>query len=108
MSYIEDIKLGKAMIGKEEFKKLIEEYYEQNKRIDKLCEIFPDSFGDPIFDWGFRMFNKLLDSYFDEIGRDWISYYLYENPEKRYYQDDEEMPLETLDDLWVLIESHRK
>lgn len=96
------------MIGKEEFKELIQEYYEQDKRIDKLCEIFPGSYGDPIFDWGCRMFDKLIDSYFDAIGADWVSYYLYENPEKRYYQDEKEIPLETLDDLWLLIEPHRK
>lgn len=105
---MEETKLGKAMIGKQELEKLIHEYYEQDKLIDKVNEIFPGSYGDPIFDWGFRMFDKLIGAYFDEIGVDWISYYLYENPEKRYYQDDKEIPLETLDDLWVLIEPHRK
>lgn len=96
------------MIDKQEFEKLIQEYYEQDKRIDKIEEIFIGSCEDPIFDWGFRMFEKLIDVYFDKIGSDWISYYLYENPEKRYYQDNVEMPLETLDDLWELIKFHRK
>lgn len=96
------------MIGKEKFKELIHDYYEQEKRIDTLCTIFPDSFEDPILDWGMRMFDKLLSAYFDEEGADWISYYLYENPEKRYYIDGVEYPLNTLDDLWLLIESHRK
>lgn len=96
------------MIGKQEFVDLIQGYYEQNERIDKLCELFNDAFWSPIIDWGFRMFDSLINIYFDEIGADWVSYYLYENPEKRYYQDDIEMPLETLDDLWKLIESHRK
>ena len=96
------------MIGKEKFKELIQDYYEQEKRIDTLCTIFPDSFGDPILDWGMRMFDKLLSAYFDEEGPDWLSYYLYENPEKRYSIDNVEYPLNTLDDLWLLIESHRK
>lgn len=96
------------MIGKQEFVDLIQGYYEQSERVDKLCEIFNDSFGDPIMDWGFRMFDNLINAYFDEIGADWVSYYLYENPEKRYYQDNVEMPLETLDDLWKLIEKHRR
>lgn len=96
------------MIGKQEFVDLIQGYREQSERVDKLCEIFPDSFGDPIMDWGFRMFDNLINAYFDEIGADWVSYYLYENPEKRYYQDNVEMPLETLDDLWKLIEKHRR
>lgn len=96
------------MIDKQEFVDLIQEYREQSERVDKLCEIFPGSYGDPIMDWGFRMFDNLINAYFDEIGADWVSYYLYENPEKRYYQDDIEMPLETLDDLWKRIEKHRR
>ena len=70
------------MISKEEFKELIQEHFDQDKRVDKLCEVFPESFGNPIIDWGFRMFDKLLNAYFDEEGEDWISYFLYENPEK--------------------------
>ena len=96
------------MIGKQEFVDLIQGYHEQSERVDKLCEIFPNSFGDPIMDWGFRMFDNLINAYFDKIGADWVSYYLYENPEKCYYQDDKRIPLETLDDLWLLIEPHRK
>lgn len=96
------------MIGKQEFKELLQGYFDQDKRIDKLCELFPDSYSSPMFDWGFRMFDKLIDNLFDEIGADWVDYYLYENPEKCYYQDDVRVPLETLDDLWKLIESHRK
>ncbi len=96
------------MISKEEFEELIREHSNQSKRVGKLCEVFPESFGDPIIDWGFRMFNKLLNAYFDEEGEDWISYFLYENPEKCYYCDNRRIQLETLDDLWVLIEPHRK
>ena len=96
------------MISKEEFKELIQEHFDQDKRVDKLCEVFPESFGNPIIDWGFRMFDKLLNAYFDEEGEDWISYFLYENPEKCYYCDNRRIPLETLDDLWLLIEPHRK
>ncbi len=96
------------MISKEEFKKLIQEYYNQSERVDKLCEVFPESFGNPIICWGFRMFDKLLNAYFNEEGEDWISYFLYENPEKCYYCDNKRIQLETIDDLWILIEFHRK
>lgn len=96
------------MIGKQEFIDLIQSYFEQNERVDKLCEVFKDSFGDPIMDWGFRMFDALINACFDEIGSDWISYYLYENPEKCYYQDGKRTPLASIDDLWLLIEPHRK
>ena len=107
MKYINKLKIGKVMIGKKEFKELIQEYFEQNKRIDKLYEIFPDPFGD-FTDWGFRMFDKVINSYFDNEGVDWVNYYLYDNPKKCYYQDGAKISLETVDDLWLLIESHRK
>lgn len=96
------------MIGKQEFVDLIQGYYEQNKNVDKLCEIFNNSFDNPIIEWGFRMFDNLINAYFDEIGADWINYYLYENPNKCYYQDNVEIPLETINDLWKLIKKHRK
>lgn len=96
------------MIGKKEFAELIESFHQQDALVDSLCKVFSDSFGAHIIDWGFRMFDKLISLYFDEEGVDWIDYYLYENPEKCYYQDEKRIPLESIDDLWLLIESHRK
>lgn len=96
------------MIGKEEFKELIQSYYEHDKLLDKLCEIIPGFFESPIVGWGWRMFKKLVKAYFDKEGVDWIDYYLYENPEKRYYQDGKIFLLETTDDLWELIKDYRK
>lgn len=96
------------MIGKEKLSELIQEYYKQDEYIDKLIEIFPGWLDSPIVDFGWKMFGEVLKAYFTEEGIDWIEYYLYENPEKCYYQDEVKIPLETLDDLWLLIESHRK
>lgn len=96
------------MIGKEEFIEFMQSYQEQSERVDKLNELFHDSFGDPIIYWGFKMFANLVNCYFTKEGVDWIDYYLYENPEKRYYQDDVEIPLETLNDLWKVVKDYRK
>lgn len=96
------------MIGKEEFVALISQHREQEKRVDSLCKIFSDSFESPVIDWGFIMFDNLMKAYFDSKGVDWINYYLYENPEKCYYHNNEKISLETPDDLWLLIESYRK
>ena len=96
------------MIGKEEFVALISQYREQEKRVDSLCKIFSDSFESPVIEWGFIMFDNLMKAYFDSKGVDWINYYLYENPEKCYYHNNERISLETPDDLWLLIESYRK
>ena len=54
------------------------------------------------------MFDKLISVHFTEEGVDWIDYYLYENPEKCYYQNKVKIPLETLDDLWENIKVYRK
>lgn len=96
------------MIGKEEFIELINSHDEQNKRIELLSKVFTNSFGDPIIDWGFIMFDNLLEAYFDKEGVEWVQYYLYENPEHRYYQGGKEYSLNTLDDLWKIVKDNRK
>lgn len=96
------------MISKNEFESLITEHKNQVERVNSLCKIFSCAFADPIIDWGFILFDNLINIYFDEIGADWVSYYLNENSEQCYYQNDERIPLETIDDLWILVEEHRK
>lgn len=96
------------MIGKEDFIRLINEYHLQDKRIDALNELIPDSFGAPILDFGWKMFDEVKKVYFTEEGVDWIDYYLYENPERRYYVGGVAYPLDTIDDLWNLIKEYRK
>ena len=106
--YVKEIKNGEVVIGKEEFVALISQHREQEKRVDSLCKIFSNSFESPVIEWGFIMFDNLMKAYFDSKGVDWINYYLYENPEKCYYHNNEKISLETPDDLWLLIESYRK
>lgn len=96
------------MIGKQEFIDLINSHTEQNSRIDDLSKVFEYAYGNPIIDWGFQMFNMLISALFDEDGVNWIDYYLYDNPEKCFYEDEEKVPLETLDDLWKVIKDYRK
>lgn len=96
------------MIGKEELKNLIQSYYKQDDRVNKLCEIFTDAFDNPILNWGIQMFEAVIEAYFNDKGCDWIFYYLYENPEKCYYDEsNKRIPLETIDDLWELIKNYR-
>lgn len=96
------------MIEREDFIDLINSIKEQEKRVDTLDSVFSSAFDNPIIDWGYKMFDKLINLYFNKEGVDWIQYYLYENPEKCYYQDGQRIPLETPDDLWKLIEPYRK
>lgn len=100
------------MISKEKFKELIQSYLEQNARVDSLCTVFPNSFGDPIIDWGFKMFDELVSMYFNGEGVEWVSWWLYEkngNPEIKAWDDDhDEIPMETVEDLWKYIKQYRK
>lgn len=96
------------MIGKRQFTELIQAYYEQDKRVDKLNELFPDCYGSPIIDYGWKMFDELKKAYFEEEGIEWIDYFLYDNPSKCYYENDVRIPLETIDDLWNVVKDNRK
>ncbi len=91
------------MIGKEEFTKLIKNHQEFESNIDNALKIFPYIFESPLISYAEQLFDKLLDNYFDDDSKDWIFYYLYENPEKCYYQDNKKIPLETIDNLWTLV-----
>lgn len=96
------------MIGKDEFTELIQSCIEQDQRIDDLEKIFSYSFGDPIIDWGYKILGMLLNMYFTKEGADWIGYYLWENSEKCYYnENDEKLPLETINDLWNIVKKYR-
>ena len=96
------------MISEEKFIKLLRECEMQDARVDLFNKIFPAAFDSPMIEFGYFMFHEVMRAHFTEEGVSWIDYYLYENPEKCYYQDEKKIPLETPDGLWVLIESYRK
>lgn len=96
------------MIGKEDFKRLIEEHLEQEQRMRGLEKVFETSFESPILTYAYKLFDQLIEVYFNESGEDWIYYYLYENPENCYYLNDQKVPLENIDDLWELVKDYRK
>lgn len=100
------------MVTKEEFISLIKEHQLQDKRIDTLNVVFPDSFGAPVIDFGWKMFEQLLGVYFTEEGVDWIDWWLYErdgNPEmKAWDEDHDEIPMNTVEDLWRYVKQYRK
>lgn len=96
------------MITEEKFKRLIREHEMQNARVDLFGKLFPTAFDSPIIEFGYFMFDEVMESYFTEEGVDWIDYYLYENSEKCYYANDVKIPLETIDDLWGTVKDYRK
>lgn len=96
------------MIGKEQFHKYIKEYQHQQELVEGVSQYFREFWDSDIIEYGWRMFDELLNAYFTEKGIDWIYYFLYENPNKSYYVNEVKLPLETFNDLWELIKDYRK
>ena len=95
------------MIEREDFIDLINSIKEQEKRVDTLDSVFSSAFDNPIIDWGYKMFDKLINLYFNKEGVDWVSYYLWDNPERCYYANGLKRALETPEDLWEIIKEYR-
>lgn len=96
------------MISKEKFEEYISKYQKNSDDIDYACGIFPDFFESSFVAFGWYCFRELIKAYFTEEGVDWIDYFLFENPEKCYYQNEERIRLETVDDLWEIVKDYRK
>lgn len=100
-------------ISKEEFLKILEEYKAQEEQLDKLAELWAYPVWDiPIVDYGNRMFDRVIKAYFTEEAIEWLYWWLYDkdvNPElKAFDEDGNEIPTETIEDLWELIKQYRK
>lgn len=104
------------MIGKEEFTKLITWHEEQEKEVDKICEIFPNAFEANLIDHSWKAYDLIWKICFDEEGQEWISWWLYDcksysdNTYNRTYKeaDGTTVSVETIDDLWKLVKGCRK
>lgn len=95
------------MIGKEEFIELIKEYELQNNRIDDLEKIFPNCFESNIIDYGFKLFDQILNIYFNQEGSDWIYWYLCESNLKAWDENGKDIPMNDEEDLWELVKNYR-
>ena len=104
------------MITKEQFTKVIEDTLKLNKEYDRW-----DDFGINLWELpiGYTIANlaeSIWNITFDEDGVDWINWWIYERPalfegdevNKAYNEDGSEIPTETVDDLWNIVEKFRK
>lgn len=102
----------KSIITRTEFISLLQERNEQDNRLDILSSAGINIFGSALIDYGTRMFERLINSYFTEEGADWIFWWLYEknrNPEmKAWDENHNEIPMETMEDLWNYVEKYLK
>ena len=96
---------------KEKFAEMILEIQNFNYQVDQWCEVLCSNlFESPLVTSGWSLINKLIESNFDEEGQDWINWWLYEkdgrSDMKAWDENDNEIPTETLDDLWNLVKDH--
>ena len=93
---------------KETFIKLIKDYQEFQEYLDKLYDLKIDIINGLLHEYPCKLFDSIIYDTFTEDGSDWVSYYLYENPDKCYYIDKVKYPLETVDDLWNVVRDYLK
>lgn len=101
------------MITKEQFIKLITDNRKHNDRLDEVEDVLGLAIYD--CDWveyGNILFDEVLGLLFQEEGVDDINWWLYEKcgrPDyKMWDKDGNEIPTETLDDLWEIVKNYRK
>lgn len=101
------------MITKDEFIDLISAHKKWDKKIDEVCSILgTDLFEATWIDYGYALFDKLLNLEFNKYAVDDINWWLWEkngDPEmKMWDKDDNEIPTETIEDLWEVVKSNRR
>ena len=57
-------------MNKEQFVKIIKQHQEQEERLDRLSEII--DYGSPLVEFGWLMFDELMQEAFNETQVDWI------------------------------------
>ena len=101
------------MITKEEFIKLVSGQEKWDNRLDEVGKILNCS---PLeMDWveyGANLFETTINILFEEEAVDNINWWLYEKDGRPDYKmwdkDGNEIPTETLDDLWEIVKDFRK
>lgn len=100
------------MITKEQFVNLITKYQVWDKRVEEVSDVLNCPIYDmDLVDYTNELFDQTIKISFDIHGVDNISWWLWEkagNPElKMWDSDNNEIPTETIDDLWEIVKDER-
>ena len=100
------------MINQELFTAIISEIINFNEKVDNWEELVGSGiFETHMIQSGWKIIDFLILTNFNEEGQDWINWWLYEkgrHPElKACDAEDNEIPTETIDDLWNLVKDYR-
>lgn len=101
------------MISKEKFISLILNHQTWNKRIEEVSDILdtPSLFDCDWIEYSEKLFSTILKLIFNNYAVDDIEWWLYEksgNPElKMWDSDGNEIPTETVEDLWNIVKDNQ-
>lgn len=109
------------MITKEEFIELINNHKEWCESVDKVEEVLNNTFPGincnihelDWIDYGGILFDNTLKLLFTDEGVDDIIWWLFERPmfppgPRMWDENGEEIPTETIEDLWNIVKDNRK
>lgn len=95
-----------------EFTELIEDYQQNLEEIDKICDIFPSFFEIKPVEYIHKLFDEILKAYFEEEAIDTIYWWLFDYNDKSepgmWDENDNVIPMETIEDLWHYIKDYLK
>ena len=99
-------------MNKEQFVKIIKQHQQQEERLDRLSELI--DYDSPLVEFGWVMFDNVMQEAFNEDQRDWISWWLYDRisfttgEEFPYFdENDVEHYVHTPEELWDLIQNYK-
>lgn len=102
------------MIDKENFVRVMAEYNNWNSRVHQVADVLGlDLLGSDWIEYTHYLFQDFIESQFNETGVDWINWWLFEKPNfseeeaKAWDSEHNEIPTNTIDDLWNIIEKER-
>lgn len=99
------------MITKEQFVKLISDKQAQNKRLETLASVFnPNILDCDLIEYENLLFETMLKFLFKSEAVDDIYWWLYEkSPDlKMWDAEGNEIPTETVEDLWNMVKDNRQ
>lgn len=94
---------------KSDFIKLFTEHQKFDNQVSEVAKLFTieDVWESPLLNYGYSLFDKIIDYTFNEEGKDIINWYLYENYEDECYPCIDK-PIQSLDDLWEIVKTKQK
>ena len=94
------------MISRTKFVEQIEAVQEFNKVIDQLYEFKIDLVETPLHDLPSRMFDNFINVICTEDGQDLVFWWLYEDVPKVIWENEKEIPISTVDDLYDYLKTN--